>query len=634
MTRGNSQTCSQPLQQNNDPDRGRINPQRQRPNVPLSSYFVGGLLAAAVCLLFALLWWNRFFAVTNEGWHFFFAHQIANGKLPYRDFYLFVPPLLQLEMAATIKVFGEHLIASQVVGLFEIAILAFALYAWMARLFPATYAFFGTLSSVLLCMANRTEALNALHLTGMFYAVLAGTIATLSVNSERTHGWFAFAGGIFAALALLGKQNSGIAAVVGLPFVLGIGTLWLHGFVRAAKLLLRFFLGCGLPLFAVGTWLARNGALRQALADTFLRGASSKGSKAQMILRIFSMTWDNAYMFRSFVLAAVILAGFLILNRKRLGSPSEAPLPKHKYFYSAALLFAAMILLGWVLSYRPNAHLRGMLVHLPDFGSAFLAWLGSLTFFVIYSWRLLTKGLRRDQVQNFMLAGFSFAMAFMNSLSWPTNPITLVPAFAFIVATMLDTVPNMPQFRWQLLTIEAACLIGILQVSYQKCASPYEWGGWREPDIHVAHVRLDYPELRGYRVSPQTAQFLARVTQEIDSHSTTDDRLYVFPNLPIFYLLSHRQPETFAYVHYIDVSPDFIDAADADTLGTHPPKVIVSLKYSEDDLRTGEIVFRGGHRSGQRDLIAAMAALRPNYQLLDTIPLPGTDRTVEVLVRR
>src|ERR1017187_1008070 len=176
-----------------------------------SSFVIGGLFAAAVCVLFALPWWNRFLAVTNEGWHFFFGHQIANGKIPYRDFYLFVPPLLQLEMAATIKLFGDRLLASQIVGLFEIAILAVALYSWMARLFPPKYAFFGAVSSILLCMANRTEALNALHLPGMFYAILAGTVATLSVDTEQTRTSFAFVGGILAGLAFLAKQTSGMS---------------------------------------------------------------------------------------------------------------------------------------------------------------------------------------------------------------------------------------------------------------------------------------------------------------------------------------------------------------------------------------------------------------------------------------
>jgi hypothetical protein len=233
-----------------------------------------------------------------------------------------------------------------------------------------------------------------------------------------------------------------------------------------------------------------------------------------------------------------------------------------------------------------------------------------------------------------MLAGFSFAMAFMNSLSWPTNPIVIVPAFGFVVVSILTAVRNAPAGKSLQLIIEIGCLVCILQVTFQKCASPYEWGGWSEPGVHAATVTVKYPELRGYRLSAQTAQFLTRVTDEIDSHSTEHDPIFVFPDLPIFYLISHRQPETFGYVHYIDVAPDFVDVADANTLISHPPAVIVYLKSSEEDLRMGEVNFRSGKRSGQRDLVAAISAIRPKYELLDSFVAPGSNKTVEILARK
>src|SRR5271154_7037265 len=69
-------------------------------------------LAAALpvlfCLAFILLWWNRYLAVTNDGWHFLHGLQISNGRIPYRDFFLFIPPLHPLKEAALIALFGNH----------------------------------------------------------------------------------------------------------------------------------------------------------------------------------------------------------------------------------------------------------------------------------------------------------------------------------------------------------------------------------------------------------------------------------------------------------------------------------------------------------------------------------------------
>lgn len=50
-------------------------------------------LLTAFVVLAVLLWWNRYIGVTNDAWHYFYGWQILHGRIPYRDFYLFVPPL-------------------------------------------------------------------------------------------------------------------------------------------------------------------------------------------------------------------------------------------------------------------------------------------------------------------------------------------------------------------------------------------------------------------------------------------------------------------------------------------------------------------------------------------------------------
>jgi hypothetical protein len=228
------------------------------------------LLAPAVCLLFALLWWNRFLGVTNEGWHFFFAHQIVHGKIPYRDFYLFVPPLLQLEMAATIEFFGEHLIVTQVVGLIEAGILALVLYRWLARVFPASDAFLASATGIIICMANRTEELHALHMSAIFHTTLAGAVATLAVDARGVRTSYAFWGGLLAGLALLIKQTSGVAAVVSLPLMLALAAHQFYGWKKAWEAFAAFMAGCAIPLAMVSVWLAAHGALGAAVSDVFL----------------------------------------------------------------------------------------------------------------------------------------------------------------------------------------------------------------------------------------------------------------------------------------------------------------------------------------------------------------------------
>jgi hypothetical protein len=257
-----------------------------------------------------------------------------------------------------------------------------------------------------------------------------------------------------------------------------------------------------------------------------------------------------------------------------------------------------------------------------------------LVFFWLYLWLLLTDRLDRKQIQFFAIAGFSCAVALLSSLSIPTSVGTIVPAFSFVLAAFLTGLRNVTGAKLLRPLAIFLSLLFVAQLSWQKCASPYFWRGWKEANIHRANVTLKYPELHGYHVSPETAAFVTRVTDEIDAHSRGSEPIFVYPHIPIFYLLSHRQPESFAYVHFIDVAPEFVYAADAAILRKNPPAVIVLFKPTEQELRTDEIYYRGGQRTWQRDLLAAVADIQTRCQFQDTIFLRDTGQTVEILALR
>jgi hypothetical protein len=104
--------------------------------------------------------------------------------------------------------------------------------------------------------------------------------------------------------------------------------------------------------------------------------------------------------------------------------------------------------------------------------------------------------------------------------------------------------------------------------------------------------------------------------------------------MPILYTLAHRAPMTFAYIHYIDVTPDYIYRQDISRLEQSPPAVIVFISRSESEIREGEVNFRNGRRSGERDLWESLQALACKYQVVDVLQTPNTNQRVEVWVRQ
>lgn len=589
-------------------------------------YTVGAVLTVGITLFFILLWWNRYFAVTNEGWHFSFAQQIVQGSVPYRDFYLFVPPLMQLEMAATIKLFGNYLIGSQIIAILEMLVLALVLYSWMARLVSSCEALVASTFTMILFLVCYTEPLDGLHTPAGFYPVLALAASSFALQRRAPAPGLVFVAGIFAGLSVLAKQTSGIATVLSLVILVPVLGLGLYRRKAAVRLLLMFLLGLGLPLAAVSLWLARNGALYSAISDVFLKGTSSKGSPGEILLRPGEMVWGDFYLRRALLSAGVLIAVLLLPVMRRLPEYEPRSTARKRLWVIGAALFSSMTV-GWMISRFSSRHVPALPVH-PEDVSKLAAEIGASVLCIHYGWLLMRGHKKAAEIQHLLANGFSLAIAYFVSLSWPVYSTMILPGLAIVLATVLK---GWKATKLYPVLIAWCCLVAAY-FTWKKCDAPYDWGGWREPNIRSATERSSIPELKGYRFSPATLDFLTRVTRDIQTHSRPDQPIYVYPDMAIFYVLSHRRPDTFAYIHYIDVAPDFIDRKDAQILRKSPPAVVVYLRPTENELRGGESLFRDGHPSGQRDLIAALDAIRPAFHVLDRLPTPR-GRNVEVWVQ-
>jgi hypothetical protein len=226
-------------------------------------------------------------------------------------------------------------------------------------------------------------------------------------------------------------------------------------------------------------------------------------------------------------------------------------------------------------------------------------------------------------------------LAYVASFSVADARVMLLPAFPFVMAFGLSILPSSGTasklVKSVTVVLVLACVGAMASVKMQR---PYFWDDWQEGDAAKANIALKFPELKGIRVTPQTAAIVERVVDDIDAHSKSSDEVAEFPSMPVLYLLSHRQPSSFGVVHFVDVTSDDVYARDAEKLRRNPPAVIVFMSYSEPQLREGEINWRNGRHSGERLLASALGALRSQYQVVDDLPAPYTGRQIEVWARK
>jgi hypothetical protein len=260
--------------------------------------------------------------------------------------------------------------------------------------------------------------------------------------------------------------------------------------------------------------------------------------------------------------------------------------------------------------------------------------IGTLVLFVAAAAQWWRMGLTLSLAQKGMLAGISFAAAYAQSVSWAAWEPMALPALAVVLAFLFDLPRRFDHAAWLRPVTIVLCMALIVVGTWRKTAAPASWGGWTEPPITRARFGPLRPELAGFRLSEGTQEFYDNVTEIIQRNSTHDERILVFPFMPILYGLADRRPATFAFQHWTDVCPEDVCSTDTDYLIEHPPAVMVIMELPDAAYAQQERDYRDGQPSAQRRMVAELERMTGSYRLGGKLLAPGSNRPIKVWVRK
>lgn len=551
----------------------------------------GAIYLALFVLVYHMLFFNKFFPI-QEGWFSVYAHYMNNGAVPYRDFWMFLPPLYPLKIAALTDIFGDNLIVFRIYALLERIVLVLFIYAAYLKLFSPRNSFLAALLSLAMYAGTTVDVLYSYYQTCLLLGVIA--VYQLLVYLERGEGdWRVMTAGFFAGLSFACKQSTGLFIAAAIPAAI-VFTSYGFGARKVSRLLAIYsaFLFAALAPFAA--WLYHNGAFSAFISQVFLGGAASKGSLPVALFGFFKIVFAPKYLLGYLVIAGAVY--LLSSGARGEAEVSEAGLPSLPALCSLALLAVLLPyfipqILGVPLLTVAFGYFKGVLINF-----VFICVL--LSFF----WYIATAGSASPDLKNttgFVLAATAAAVMYAHGLSYSIEEHAALPGLGLMFGYLLQR-KGLSAVRKTFLTL---FVFGFVLLSAGvKYASPYAWWGWIEPDIRKATVPLDLPETRYFRVSQYTSVIITDIVTIIKENTRTADTIYTFPNIPLFYVLSGRYPGTFGLVHYFDVCPDALAVSDVDKLRASPPKVIVSLDFLERTWQFHEKAFRQGRRSGQREI--------------------------------
>jgi hypothetical protein len=586
---------------------------------------VAASLAAFLTAAFLAPWWRSFLGLSLDGYFPYYGHLILEGRIPYRDFFLHLPPLHPLLDAAIELCCGPSLLAARAVGALGRIALAVVLVLWLGRPFRYGPALFGSLAAVILATGDDTEILDLYNFHALLTAALAGWALSRGLEPGCRRPWLAYGlAGLCAGLACGLKQTIGLnttLAIVSTPCVLA-----LRSPVDRAALGRRLaWLGGGwlLPLLPIVAWLAANDAFRLFLYQTFVDAGASKGSPWKLLVRPWLDPLAIADLQRAAWLAIACIAllaigyGLPRPQRENGGEPADGRKDGGRCWpgLTAAALVVAAILVASHVWLHPLADQKALdLRELQRLG-VFLVNYGVLLptlWLVGRALRHPLDALERQWLLLFLVAGgTASALAF----SWPAGEALAYPGLA---AVAIWAFRGRPRFHFAAALrapLLAAMVAAVFAAATFKLITPFDFAGWREPSPEDAIHRSAAPALDGILLGAKTLEAVDGTLGIIQRAARPGEPIFVFPDMPIFYWLANRPMPTFAALSWFDVTPDRVVDADLARLRANPPVVIVYHEISGGLMDVNEKYFRGAKESGLRRMQAALIEMAPGYRL-------------------
>ena len=600
-----------------------------------------GIVACIVVIgIYNALLFNRYLPIV-EGWHSVYAYYILNGAIPYRDFHFFLPPLYPLIIATFTRIFGPSFILLRIFGIAVILSITTTLFLLFSRLFPVYIACIAAIVSVIYYQSSVAHiTYDYLNFVTLFAVLGALFICRYydyddhSFKSRRglTAAALLFFAGFLGASAFLIKQSGGLFVVAFSFLAVAIIAYAKEGSRKALRSIAIYSVGVLIPMLALFIWLISNGVLLSFWNQVIVGASSSKGGLMAILFawipRLFTLEEVSMLMF--VILTIITLRihflpqGFML---GRLGDKNHKmhSLPAYKIVVVLAVILALFVLcillpfwnIGLSHKLVENRQLAFVFHHIVIIGST-----ASLVLFCVFFHKIvIVRERKTSNYDVFIIVTVSLGLIWGCGTAAGIGEVALILVSGLLIGIALNVRSRLNIVKFTSLIL---CLLLVPFMASQKYIYPYNWWGLTQPDIRTTSTPLNSKYYHGFIVSEQTARIYSEVPPIVDKYTKPGDHIYAFPNIPVFYLLTDRYPDTFALVSWFDVESDQFAEDDARRLIESPPKVIIYLDVPEFVWEGHEQAFRNGNMSGQRKIKEAIESLTSSgkYELEAEFDVP------------
>ncbi len=632
-----------------------------------------------LCLIIiygSVFYWNfaRSVIPAQTGWWQYMAWRMEEGDLPYRDFYLFVPPYFLLLTSFLFGLFGKHFMLYAIVGFFVTRVLVWVmLFRMLSAVFKPAYAAAGLMAGISVTAAYLVDQVydyNPLLMFGV--TAISYLFFRMYRSAGRRKSLFVFLVGLLCGCMVMMKQN--VAVAVPPASLIGIAWIdWKNG-RRLKGCAADFLLCCGGMAAAAAPGVLY--LFRNHIWGDFLFCISSALDAKVANSNVLQVCWKNFFRMDELICALGIEVNYLVCRKCRAGknlwmAVSSMALVSFLLLrefkenilgfragvgygtftkYLAFLLIAVILFraahelsakkgdavsrvfafamacftlaVGWG-GHRVDFRLANLLYEGVGFGNmkTKILYIGIYTVLLIWlqaACECFGRGGNKEKKEDVQRAFMPFTLCLLFvGVGFASASLEELYAVLFIPVVTAYLFHNVLEQRLVKYAGLLLCFLLCFLCMNQKRYLPYSWHGWQTSSLAegvLPDTGID--GLEGYVLPEKDAGTYREIVSLMLHNSTKEDTVFQFSNIPLFQVLAERK-SIYAAVPYFDVCPDGVAEEAAAQLREHPPKLVLFHEMEEWRWELHERVFRNGRLSGQRRILEFyQECVVPSYRLL------------------
>lgn len=618
------------------------------------SRIVCWLILLVLLFVYFGVYWNRTIPYTEAG-GLIYSELISLGKVPYRDFYYYLPPLNLLMDWAIWKMSFQLIILYRVWRWVERLIMGTLMYQILLRVTKPAYACIATFLGSVLGAATVFDLLGDYNQTCDLLVLIAIKIlikyADVFGKDDKAEKRNLFLLGIVIGFAFLLKQTIFLSIsslyffVLTYFFVINRKRQYLYNVVTV-------ICGAILPILVPLIYFLYNGALDQFIRQVYL-DVDSKGSIFNILLAFPRVILN----YRNVIVVLIAIMSFVCL----VWIQKQPYTTKNKNIVLISIVFNFisvyyLMYYNEIVSFMQIEHWNDLIyiaiicivcVSLYIFKERFtyhfrygitISCLIMLILFV-FTHEDLAYSLYMDTSVFNLIDGLPMLTSLLGVVVYGIllykyrektekmifiHLVILTGALSSVIAeamTATDRIPNIamriliPYLSVYILSLktygervkEAVAIVALCGIcvicTSQKVASAYSWWGWQEEVISKnSNYSINVNGLEGFRTNENVKNMYEEIVHVLKDNTDTTSVIYGFPHIKIFNILCENyNMNSFIPVPFYDVCSDKYAREDAKLLQRNPPDIVIWCDMPSC-MEVHEAIFRGGDALGQRDI--------------------------------